>query len=245
MSKSQYADQPKPDHHAPHGSHFEVPQDHEIDFELRFRPSGIDKPLAATLDAEPVPDQQTSRALHLIPLSILSWRVKAGESGTLEQRWVSPIDIDVPLVSIRAGRRIRGASISVDGKRVFDIPDWDPHWQQTWEIPNLRMSKGMQVVATFKVDNSEENPRNPEPPPEISNSEDEPEHSEFGFTPQQLTLLIKARFSRSTEASLRPSSPNLFRRRGKSSRVQKLRLKYWPVCGGHKVEQQLAEECRS
>ena len=36
----------------PDGFHFEVPQDHEIDFELRFRPSGIDKPFTATLDAE-------------------------------------------------------------------------------------------------------------------------------------------------------------------------------------------------
>ena len=149
----------------PDGFHFEVPQDHEIDFELRFRPSGIDKPFTATLDAELVPDQQTSRALHLIPLSIRSWRVKAGECGILEQRWISPIDIDVPLVSVRAGRRIRGVSLSVDGERVFEIPDWDPHWQQTWKISNLRISKGTQVVATFRVDNSQENPRNPETPP--------------------------------------------------------------------------------
>ena len=60
-------------HAIPDGFHFEVPQDHEIDFELRFRPSGIDKPFK--LDAELVPDQKTSRALHLIPLSIRSWRV--------------------------------------------------------------------------------------------------------------------------------------------------------------------------
>ena len=149
----------------PDGFHFEVPQDHEIDFELRFRPSGIDKPFTATLDAELVPDQQTSRALHLIPLSIRSWRVKAGECGILEQRWISPIDIHVPLVSVRAGRRIRGVSLSVDGERVFEIPDWDPHWQQTWKISNLRVAKGTQVVATFRVDNSQENPRNPETPP--------------------------------------------------------------------------------
>jgi len=149
----------------PDGFHFEVPQDHEIDFELRFRPTGINKTFTATLDAELVPDQQTSRALHLIPLSIRSWRVKAGESGTLEQRWVSPIDIDVPLISVRAGRRIRGVSLSVDGESVFEISDWDPHWQQTWKTSNLRVAKGTQVVATFRVDNSQENPRNPETPP--------------------------------------------------------------------------------
>ena len=101
----------------------------------------MDKPFTATLDAELVPDQQTSRALHLIPLSIRSWRVKAGECGILEQRWISPIDIDVPLVSVRAGRRIRGVSLSVDGERIFEIPDWDPHWQQTWKISNLRVAK--------------------------------------------------------------------------------------------------------
>lgn len=149
----------------PDGFHFEVPQDHEIDFELRFRPSGMDKPLTATLDAELVPEQHTSRALQLIPLSIRSWRVKAGESGALEQRWVSPIDVDVPLISVRAGRRVTGVTLTVDGERVFEISDWDPHWQQTWKIPNLRIAQGTQVVATFKIDNSEDNPRNPETPP--------------------------------------------------------------------------------
>ncbi len=149
----------------PDGFHFEIPQDHEIDFELRFRPSGIEMPFAATLDAELVPDQQKSRPLQLIPLSIRSWRAKAGESGTLEKRWVSPLDLDIPLVSVRAGRRIRSVSLNVDGKRVFEISDWDPHWQQTWKMPGLRVARGMQVVATFKVDNSEKNPRNPETPP--------------------------------------------------------------------------------
>ena len=149
----------------PDGFHFELPQDHEIDFELRFRPSGMDKPLTATLDAELVPEQHTSRALQLIPLSIRSWRVKAGESGALEQRWVSPIDVDVPLISVRAGRRVTGVTLTVDGERVFEISDWDPHWQQTWKIPNLRIAQGTQVVATFKIDNSEDNPRNPETPP--------------------------------------------------------------------------------
>ena len=149
----------------PEGFHFEIPKDHEIDFELRFRPSGMKKAFAATLDAELVNNQQPSRALQLIPLSIRSWRAMSGECGILEKRWVSPMDLDIPLVSVRAGRRIKSVSLSVDGKRIFEISDWDPHWQETWKLPSLRIAQGTQVVATFNVDNSEENPRNPETPP--------------------------------------------------------------------------------
>ena len=53
----------------PEGFHFEIPKDHEIDFELRFRPSGMKKAFTATLDAELVNNQQPSRALQLIPVS--------------------------------------------------------------------------------------------------------------------------------------------------------------------------------
>ena len=149
----------------PTGYHFEIPESHEIDFELRFRPSGLARAFSATLDAELVPQDHLSRALQLVPLSIRSWRANAGESGTIHRIWKSPISMDVPLLSVRAGRRVKDVTLKVDDRVVFQIHDWDPHWQQTWETTNLRVAKNAKLEAIFTVDNSDQNPRNPETPP--------------------------------------------------------------------------------
>jgi hypothetical protein len=149
----------------PTGYHFEVPESHEIDFEMRFRPSGLARAFTATLDAELVPQDHLSRALQLVPLSIRSWRANAGDSGTIHRTWKSPISMDVPLLSVRAGRRVKDVTLKVDDRVVFQIRDWDPHWQQTWETTNLRVAKNAKLEAIFSVDNSDQNPRNPETPP--------------------------------------------------------------------------------
>ena len=165
----------------PDGFHFEVPQDHEIDFELRFRPSGIDKPFTATLDAEP-PAQQTSRALHLIPLSIRSWRVKAGESES------SNSDGSVQLILTFLWflyERDEGSEVaSAWMERVFEIRTGihigsKPGRSPIFELPKARKLWPHSVLTTPK-----RTPETQRHHPVISSLGGEPEHSEYGFMRQ-------------------------------------------------------------
>ena len=66
------------------------------------------------------------------------------------------------------GRKMTVRATMADGSSrcLVDVPDWDFHWQRTYEFRDpIALPFGSRVDLTARYDNSAENPQNPNSPP--------------------------------------------------------------------------------
>src|SRR5262249_47262840 len=86
--------------------------------------------------------------------------------------YVLPVDVDVHAVQPHAhyrARQVEGFATLPDGKTkwLIRIPDWDFDWQDTYRyVKPLSLPKGTTLTMRYTYDNSPENPRNPQLPPQ-------------------------------------------------------------------------------
>jgi hypothetical protein len=86
--------------------------------------------------------------------------------------YVLPVDVDVVALKPHAhyrAREVRGFATLPDGttKWLLYIKDWDFKWQHVYRyVSPLVLPKGTTVTMQITYDNSAENPRNPQQPPE-------------------------------------------------------------------------------
>ncbi len=86
--------------------------------------------------------------------------------------FVLPVDVDVlalqPHAHYRA-REIRGTATRPDGsvETLIEIKDWDFRWQQVYRyVDPVHLPKGTRLAMEYRYDNSADNPRNVQQPPQ-------------------------------------------------------------------------------
>jgi tetratricopeptide (TPR) repeat protein/mono/diheme cytochrome c family protein len=99
--------------------------------------------------------------------------IPAGEKEyTISDSYVLPVDVEVLAVQPHAhyrARAIKGAATLPDGteKGLIYIRDWDFRWQHVYRfVTPLALPRGTTVTMRYTYDNSAENPRNPQQPPQ-------------------------------------------------------------------------------
>jgi tetratricopeptide (TPR) repeat protein len=86
--------------------------------------------------------------------------------------YVLPVDVDIYAVQPHAhyrARKVEGFATMPDGKTkwLIRIPDWDFDWQDTYRyVKPFPLPKGTTLTMRYTYDNSSENPRNPQIPPQ-------------------------------------------------------------------------------
>ena len=86
--------------------------------------------------------------------------------------FVLPVDVDVlalqPHAHYRA-REVRGTATRPDGsvETLIEIKDWDFRWQQVYRyVDPVHLPKGTRLAMEYRYDNSADNPRNVQQPPQ-------------------------------------------------------------------------------
>ena len=118
-------------------------------------------------------DKPPTNSPFRLRLTSLIIDIPAGVSNYVaEESYILPIDATLARVGAHAhylGRNLEGYAILPGGERkdLFHIPDWDPKWQgdYTYVEPPV-LPKGTKVAMRFSYDNSTNNARNPNTPPQ-------------------------------------------------------------------------------
>lgn len=113
--------------------------------------------------------------LHLtdVPLGSNRIDIPAGERAyKVTDRFTLPVDVDAIDIIPHAHylcRDMRGTAILPDGTRrtLLHIPDWNFNWQEQYRFrAPIRLPAGTRLEMEFTYDNSADNPRNPNHPPQ-------------------------------------------------------------------------------
>ncbi|MGD9723034.1 MAG: cytochrome c [Pirellulales bacterium] len=102
-------------------------------------------------------------------------KLRAGDAKAEVRARSEPLPSDVHLLGIsphmhNLGREIRVTVVDPSGKKsvpLIAIGDWDFNWQGTYQyVRPLRLPKGSRVQVQAVYDNSADNPKNPNNPPQ-------------------------------------------------------------------------------
>ena len=118
-------------------------------------------------------DDPPGRTPEMLRLGVQSIDIAAGEKAyTIRDSFTLPVDVEVHAVQPHAhyrAREIRGVATLPDGstKPLIYIKDWDFHWQHVYRyVTALVLPKGSTLSMQYTYDNSVENRRNPQKPPQ-------------------------------------------------------------------------------
>jgi tetratricopeptide (TPR) repeat protein len=118
-------------------------------------------------------DDPPGRTPEMLRLGVQSIDIPAGEKTyTISDSLALPVDVEVHAVQPHAhyrAREIRGVATLPDGstKPLIYIKDWDFRWQHVYRyVTPLLLPKGATLSMQYTYDNSAENPRNPQQPPQ-------------------------------------------------------------------------------
>lgn len=151
----------------PSGYHWEIPARSDMVMQVHYRPTGRSLPMQESLDLWLSKDDPASRPVRTLLNMIWRVDVPAGEVSELTESWVLPVDIDLIGFTTRGSGVLTRHELSAtlpDGQSLdlLDIPDFDPHWRQTWLLQEIRrLPAGTKIVGSWTVENTESNPRNP------------------------------------------------------------------------------------
>jgi tetratricopeptide (TPR) repeat protein len=118
-------------------------------------------------------DDPPGRTPEMLRLGVQSIDIPAGQKAyAISDSFVLPVDVEVQAVQPHAHYRaheIRGTATLPDGttQTLIYIKDWDFRWQHVYRYVNpLLLPKGTTLSIEYTYDNSAENPRNPQQPPQ-------------------------------------------------------------------------------
>ena len=129
-------------------------------------------------------DKPGAAVVSKIPLNSYTIEIPVGVSNYVAtDSFVLPVDVELRGVLPHAHylcRQMKGYAQLPNGTQqwLVVINDWDFNWQGDYQfVTPLQLPKGTKVVMEYTYDNSTNNPRNPNNPPQIvrygSNSTDE------------------------------------------------------------------------
>lgn len=151
----------------PMGYHWEVPAHSDLVMQVHFRPLGRSVPLQESVDMWLLKDEVDSRPVRTLLNMIWRVDVPAGEEERLTESWMLPVDVDLLGFTTRGSgvlTKMDLVAVLPDGRslNLLDIPDYDPHWRQTWLLKKVtRLPAGTRVDGSWTLENTDENPRNP------------------------------------------------------------------------------------
>jgi tetratricopeptide (TPR) repeat protein len=113
------------------------------------------------------------RTPAMVRLGRQSIDIPAGERAyALTDSYVLPVDVEVQALQPHAhyrAREVKGIATLPDGttKWLIYIKDWDFRWQHVYRLVQpMALPKGTKLEMRWMYDNSVDNPRNPQRPPE-------------------------------------------------------------------------------
>ncbi|MDG2093647.1 MAG: hypothetical protein P8J89_00045 [Phycisphaerales bacterium] len=151
----------------PPGYHWEIPARSDLVMQVHFRPTGRSMPLQESVDMWFVKDEMDSRAVRTLLNMIWRVDVPTGEISKRTESWMLPVDVDLLGFTARGSGVLTELDLTAhfpDGRivKLLDIPDFDPHWRQTWLLEkSSRLPAGTRVVGSWALENTNDNPRNP------------------------------------------------------------------------------------
>jgi tetratricopeptide (TPR) repeat protein len=118
-------------------------------------------------------DDPPERTPEMLRLGSQSIDIPPGEkSYTTTDSFVLPVDVEVQALQPHAhyrAREVSGTATLPDGttKPLIYIKDWDFRWQHLYRyVKPFWLPKGTTLSMRYTFDNSAENPRNPQQPPQ-------------------------------------------------------------------------------
>ena len=140
--------------------------------QLHMQPSGKPEAVLPSLGLF-FNDRPPTRTPAIIRLGDQGIDIPAGERHyTIADSYVLPADVEVQAVQPHAhyrAREIKGFATLPDGttRWLIHINDWDFRWQHVYRyVTPVVLPKGTTVAMQYTYDNSAENARNPQLPPE-------------------------------------------------------------------------------
>ena len=141
--------------------------------QLHLQSIGKEEPIAPEVAFYFTDQPGTAIALKL-PLDSYSLEIPPGVTNyAATDSFVLPVDVEIRSVLPHAHylcRRMSGYAELPDGRRqwLMEIKDWDFNWQGDYEfaVP-VRLPKGTKLSMEYTYDNSTNNMRNPNHPPQL------------------------------------------------------------------------------
>ncbi|MEW6320705.1 MAG: tetratricopeptide repeat protein [Acidobacteriota bacterium] len=140
--------------------------------QLHMQPSGAVEEVAPSIGFF-FSDRPPHRAPAILRLGSQGIDIPPGRrEHAIQDAYVLPVDADVLAIQPHAhyrAREIVGEATAPDGSRrtLLHIRDWDFRWQHVYRFETpVRLPKGTTLSMRFTYDNSADNPRNPQQPPE-------------------------------------------------------------------------------
>lgn len=159
------------DFRLPAGFHLPVETGSDLLVQFQYQPTGKVERLKERIELEFVIENEESSAVRWMPLAVGRVEIDAEQVATFaSQTVVLEGAVDLVGLSPRAleictSMRVDAVLPSGDRRRLLNIPDWDHHQRESY-IPVLpiRLPAGTALVASFDLDNTSGNPRNPDDP---------------------------------------------------------------------------------
>lgn len=198
----------------PEGFHQVVPPGADLVAELHYRPTGRLERVKERFELELVPPDRASRPVRWFPVGLFRVALPVGTKETLQSPVEElPMDVDLVGVSVRAlevctALQVEATTPDGEAMVILEIDDWDHHQRETvlFEVPR-RLPEGTRLKVAFEVDNTSDNPRNPdEPPVEIRRGR---------RTGILLAMLHVAAIDENDDGRLERAGPAWVRRRGR------------------------------
>lgn len=144
----------------------------DLVLQCHLKPNGKAEPVQPSL-AFYFTDQAPTNTPVQIPLNSFSIDIPAGAKDVIvEDSYVLPVDADLIGVLPHAhylGKRLEGTAVMPNGKEGwrFVVPEWDFNWQGDYRYAKpVSLPKGTTLRMRYSYDNSTNNIRNPNQPPQ-------------------------------------------------------------------------------
>lgn len=140
--------------------------------EIHFVPNGRAQPVQPAI-AFYFTDDAPERSPAMLRLGRQNLDIPAGEKRyVISDSFVLPVDVDVQAVQPHAhyrAREVKATAALPDGTStpLIYIKDWDYRWQHVYAyLKPPRLPRGSRIDVQYVFDNSADNPRNPQQPPQ-------------------------------------------------------------------------------
>ena len=159
------------DFRLPPGFHLPVEAGSDLLVNFQYQPTGKMERLQERIELEFVAEIENSRPARWIPLAVGRIEIDAEAERAFEseavvlEKAVDLIGLSPRAIQICSSLRVDAVFPSGDRKVLLDIPDWDHHQRESY-VPSrpIRLPAGTTLLASFQLDNTSANPRNPDDP---------------------------------------------------------------------------------
>lgn len=141
--------------------------------QLHMPPSGATEPVKPEIGIY-FSDEPPKRVPSILRLGSQGIEIPPGQpTYAIGDSYVLPVDVELLAVQPHAhyrAKEITGTATFPDGttKTLIRIDDWDFRWQHVYRYEQpMTLPKGTKLSMSYTYDNSAENPRNPQQPPQL------------------------------------------------------------------------------